>query len=71
LVTIEDADVERELDRPIQPVEHEVLRRAQVQDVLQALDALPREYASPLRLVPIDQRSYAGWLTSSGCRLAR
>lgn len=57
LLAIDDADVERELARPIQPVEHEVLRRAHVQDVVQALDALPREYALPLRLVAIDELS--------------
>ena len=56
---IEDPDVGPDVDRPINPVEHEVLRRAHLHDVLRALDALPGAYALPLRLVAIDELTYA------------
>ena len=43
----------------LRPVEHDVLVRAELQDVLAAFRGLPERYATPLYLTAIEERSYA------------
>ncbi len=43
----------------LRPVEHDVLVRAELQDVLAAFRCLPERYARPLYLTAVEERSYA------------